>query len=121
MTALDLDGLEALIARATATPWEARQDGVAEMNNITAFITANDGRAMVSYGHLSFNDRDTIVAAVNALPHLISHVRSAEAERDGLREALNNISRRYSNGADASTLAWLARKALSTGNQEGGA
>jgi hypothetical protein len=77
MTApLDLDALDALLAKATPRPW--LRDGSC------VYIHADDM-------HIAEADRHTdarlIVAAVNALPGLIAHVRALElviAEVDAL-------------------------------------
>lgn len=69
--------LRELHAKATPGEWRGEQDGMRELMNITAFIKA--GRAMVTYGHLSFEDRDFIVAAHTHLPALIDLAERAQA------------------------------------------
>ncbi len=46
------------------------------------------------------------------LAHAAARIEQLEAENARLREALDGISRRYSNGASADTLALIARAAL---------
>jgi hypothetical protein len=81
--------LQALLEKAAndprAHPWIAREDGLPEMCNVTAFIDTGHG-AMVSYGHLKREDRDLIVAVVNALPILLALITSLAKERDEAAE-----------------------------------
>jgi hypothetical protein len=66
-----------------------------------------------------------IVAAVNALPHLLSEIATLRADLAAAREALRPFAEPHGMGdmyvQFAPRLIQAARKALSTGNQEGGA
>lgn len=79
---IDLDALEALLAKATPGPWHTGAGDhwsrdVRAGSDAPAFCGARNGVA----------DAALIVAAVNALPALIAELRAARRERDALREA----------------------------------
>jgi len=114
----DLSKLRELLEAGTSAPWSyrpeehddwgfirgpSRQYSFGIGNPVVAI--ARDGGSDSDHDEHRRNKTDPyepngrlIVAAVNALPHLISRVRSAEAERDALREALESIERLGSDG-----------------------
>lgn len=88
VAAVDLNGLEALLAEARKGPWRER-DGINSEKRPFDVVQAPgyggeyDDVCSMSNDRMRQNAR-LIVAAVNALPDLIAAAR----ERDGLREAL---------------------------------
>lgn len=81
-----------LLAKATPGPWIARQDGLRELSNITAFIEA-EGGSLVSYGHLKFEDRDFIVAMHEALPQLLADLAALNARVEEARGVIEPFAK----------------------------
>lgn len=91
---LDLDAIEATLARATPGPWRVESNGLWGGPNFYDEVMT-PGRVDCSdycYGgvsvvEISLEDQALIIAARNALPALVAAVRDRDEELDELREA----------------------------------
>ena len=119
MTDADLSKLRELLEKATPGPWETRHNldwgssmilGKHESRPVVADVL----RAMGGVAHC---DANLIVAAVNALPHLIAELTTA-------REALTQIERLGSDGEHSgdrhARCRDIARTALRSGEKDHG-
>ena len=95
----DLDKLKRLLAEAIPGPWEVEHpsEGNAYWRVVTKLkdgyaIAFDDGSAWDEYNkECSDETRDLIVAAINALPSLLSELESLRAENAELRAVLGDL------------------------------
>jgi hypothetical protein len=82
MSTLDLEGLKALLEKATEGPWSL--DGSSGRDVVWGQHT------IVAFGHGKNDIANTalIVAAVNAIPHLLADLDSARRENERLKAGL---------------------------------
>lgn len=152
------EDLAGLLAKATALPWRGMPsddyqiEASAYPRSYTHSFKGDDtGSALAVFGNRPADfgeaNRDLAVAAVNALPHLLSEIERLTAERDAARASLGAMQntaitlranlaaarealRNIADEAGRENGSWVhlkrciavqSRKAFSTGNQEGGA
>lgn len=96
MTIPDLNELAGLLAKATPGPWRGvpsddyQIEAYAYPRSYTHSFKSDDtGSALAVFGNRPADfgeaNRDLVVAAVNALPHLLSEIERLTAERDAAR------------------------------------
>ena len=86
MSALDLDALERLLAEAEpSAPWRETKYGIITDDGTGTCVVSWDYAWGDAEGVAECTLKPLIVAAVNALPALITRLRATESERDDLR------------------------------------
>lgn len=109
----DLEGLEKLLTAATPGPWRIADMWGYASETIAAGHAAqyvavaemgNDGEPR--HGR-ERDDAALIVAAVNALPTLLSTIRDLEARVEAMREALKNLVDAADEAANAENIGYL--------------
>jgi hypothetical protein len=112
---LDLDALEAALARASETPWSVPR--AKPMPGQCVAWTGDGGCTWIAYGggRRGMPDADAlaIVAAVNAAPALLARARQADAAEAELTAARETVAKLESTVADQLKVTVVARQAVS--------
>lgn len=106
---VDIEALRALMERATAGPWDIWREPIKDIQDaideamvqvqatdpiIDAMVMLNAGGkcpAMTGCGPTSDANAELIVAAINALPSLLTELEVLQAERGRMVEALKGL------------------------------
>lgn len=110
---IDLDKLMQLRDKATAGPWEMREDtetydGWDEHKIYSVRNNKYDEAASEIYEK---DDAAYIVAACNSIPDLVHRIHELEDEVESLRDALEESESRQRSPLTDEELAWIVRNA----------